>query len=177
MPIGPEKQEQVQRRRAQVVQWRLVGMTFEQIGQRLDPPVTMQMAHRLWKDAMRAIVADDVEELRKTEDARLDMLITQAVQVMRTKHYVLHMGEVVKRPNPVTGMLEELIDDGPVLSAVATIQRLAESKRKLWGVDVPQKVEHEWSVSKVDQELEKLKQELADLPMPTAEELIEPGGG
>jgi hypothetical protein len=170
---SPAEEDAQARRRAQVVQLRIAGANFEQIGRQLTPPCSKQAAHKLWRTAMREIVAPEVAELRQQEDERLDYLIMQAMAVVRRKHYVLFMGEVVKKENPVTGIAEELVDDGPILQAIATLQRLSESKRKLWGVDVPATVKHEFGVSEVDQALERARLELAELPMPSEVELHE----
>jgi hypothetical protein len=63
-----------QERRAQVLRLRLAGVPFDQIGQQLDPPVTRQRAHQLYRDALAQIVREPAEEVVKADLERLDML-------------------------------------------------------------------------------------------------------
>jgi hypothetical protein len=63
-----------QERRAQVLRLRLAGVPFDQIGQQLDPPVSRQRAHQLYRDALAQIVREPAEETVKADLERLDML-------------------------------------------------------------------------------------------------------
>lgn len=85
--------------------------------------------------ATSRIEAPDVEHYRQVEDAKLDQLEAAARKVLEARHLVLHQGQAVTHDGRV------VTDDGPVLAAVATLVRISESRRKLWGLDAPTKIE------------------------------------
>jgi transcriptional regulator with XRE-family HTH domain len=157
-------------RRARVLQMRIAGVSQERIGKELG--VSRQMAARLEKEALQQIVRPAAEELRALELERLDMLITTTLGVLRRRHYAVQGGEVVKRTNPETGVEEELVDDGPTLTAVATLERLSESRRRLLGLNAPARTRHEViTVDQLDAEIAELEAEMtrrdrADEPQP-----------
>jgi hypothetical protein len=68
MREDPADQLAVAQRKVRVVQLRLVGVPFEQIGRQLG--ITDSAAYKLWKQALRDTVALEVDELRKQEDAQ-----------------------------------------------------------------------------------------------------------
>jgi hypothetical protein len=132
----PVEIEESARRRAQVVALYQRGLTFEQIGQRLDPPVSKQRAHQLWKDALKQIVAPNVQELREHHRAMLGEALKLAWEIAERDHVAVSHGQVVKG---VDG--NPLHDDAPKLQAIARVQALSESMRKLDGADAPAKTE------------------------------------
>lgn len=71
---SPAERQRAQQRRAQVLQWRLAGWPFDQIAARLDPPVSMQRAHQLYRAALAQIVREPADDLIKAECERLDLL-------------------------------------------------------------------------------------------------------
>ncbi len=174
MPQSPAQREQVARREAQVLQLKIAGATFEQIGRQQVPPISRQAAERIYYRAMRRITEEDRETARKLEEQRLDRLLVEAYSVLRTPHYVLWNGAVVMRvPSPGAPPVE-LLDDGPRLAAIDRLLRISESRRKLLGLDAPTRHEHEWTVSEIDRELAKVQAELDALPVPTGDDLTEP---
>jgi hypothetical protein len=70
----PAARARAAERRAQVLRLRLAGVPFDQIGQQLDPPCSMQRAYQLYRSALRQIIRDPGEELIKADLERLDML-------------------------------------------------------------------------------------------------------
>ena len=134
MPHGasdPETRLNAAERRARVVRLRLGGWSYEAIGAALDPPVSMQRAHQLYQDALRRIVAEPVDEHRKTDLERLDLLWR--------------------------GVLTDAMQGSPkhVIAAVRVLERRA----KILGYDAPTKVEQRITVeevSELDREIEQL---------------------
>ena len=73
------------------------------------------------------------EEVRQIEAARLDELTRTLMRVLATKHYVVSAASGVVARNPETKQL--LLDDGPVIQAVAGLLRISERRSKLLGLD------------------------------------------
>lgn len=173
MPQSPAQRQRVAEREAQVLQLKVAGNTFTEIGAQLTPPISKQFTERIYRRAMQRIGAEDRDAARHLEEARLDRLHAEAWTILHTPHYVVSAGQVVLHAH-ADGTVAELLDDGPRLAAIDRLLRISESRRKLLGLDAPAKVEHEWGLSEIDHELAKLKAELDHLPAPTAEELTEP---
>ncbi|WML79170.1 hypothetical protein [Streptomyces sp. VNUA74] len=98
-------------------------------------------AHDRVKRALRSILVEATETARQLERDRLDELWQRAEEIATREHYVTAHGKVVldSEGNPV-------IDDGPVLAARREQRLLAESYRKLEGLDQPTKVEQTGNV-------------------------------
>ncbi len=103
--------------------------------------------------AIKELVVPAAEEVRKMELDRLDLLIDKAMDVLTANHIVVQFGKIVldgsKPDDGEPDLREPVRDHGPVLQAIATLQRLSESRRKLLGTDAPQKVDA--TVHEVDQ--------------------------
>jgi hypothetical protein len=84
VPSRAEVRAQAAQRRATVLRLRLGGYQFQQIGDMLDPPCSMQRAHQLYLAALAQIVREPAEELVKADCERIDMLwriaLTHALQ-------------------------------------------------------------------------------------------------
>jgi FtsZ-binding cell division protein ZapB len=137
MPTRPERQAETARRRAQVLQARLAGATFEQIGRQLG--VTTQRAHQLYADALRGTVQEPSNSLRDLELGRLDQVTLKLNQALQ--------------------------DDRQVVAAALALVRVSESRRKLLGLDAPTKVQAQvqaevYSIDALDEELKRLNQQL-----------------
>jgi hypothetical protein len=61
-------------RRAEVLRLRLAGLQFADIAAQLDPPVSKQRAHQLYRAALAEVVREPGEAVIKAELLRLDML-------------------------------------------------------------------------------------------------------
>jgi Homeodomain-like domain len=125
----------VAEREARALALRRDGHTYEEIGQALG--VNRQMATRIVQRGLARVVREPAEQVRAIELLALDHLQVQALAVLRRKHFFVQGGEVVKRSNPETGEEEELVDDGPMLQAIACVLRIQESRRRLLGLDAP----------------------------------------
>jgi hypothetical protein len=163
------------RRRAQVLQARLAGASFEDIGRQLG--VSDTRAHQLYVDALRRTVQEPADRLRDLELQRLDQLQAHATYVLRDRHVLVQAGRVVV--DPLTG--RPLPDPGPGLAAVAALLRIGERRAKLLGLDAPTSVNArlgvtlaDATVADIDEELAAVTAELARLPDPTRDQLTEP---
>ncbi len=81
-----------------------------------------------------------VDEIRRQEQQRLEMLVTEAFGILQSTHVVTSGGNVVIHNGNV------LIDHGPTLAAIETLRKLSESRRKMLGLDAATKLASEVSV-------------------------------
>jgi hypothetical protein len=116
--------------------------------------------------------SEDVEELRKRENLKLDALEVAAQAVLSRFHVTVSQGRIVgkfvgfaKIPGtdevylgedgkPIP-LYEDLRDDGPELAAIATLLRIQDRRAKLNGLDQPVRISVEGD-SEIDQEIEDL---------------------
>lgn len=99
-------------RRKQVVQMRLAGASYQEIADALG--ITASGAYRAvktWLDKTHSDTLESAEQLRDIENARLDKLILSAMPQAQKGH----------------------------LQAIEVVRKLSESKRKLLGLDAPEK--------------------------------------
>lgn len=116
-------------------------------------------AHRAVKRALRDITKEDQGEASILELTRLDELIKMTLNIWHSPHYVVApgTGKLVVGPDG-----EYLDDSGPKLAAIARLQSLSESRRKLLGLDAPaRKVVEVVTEDVVDNMIATLQQELA----------------
>ncbi len=139
MPSRAERQIEAARRRAQAVQMRTAGLTFEQVGRELG--ITAQRAHQLYADALKRTVTVPTDEHIALEVDRLDHLQAQATAVLRRQHYYVQGGEVVVHDGA------PLRDDGPTLAAIRTLLAVAERRARLLGLDQPTRVDAKVSLA------------------------------
>ena len=128
-------------RMARALDLRVAGLSLAQIGRELG--VDESTACRYVKDALAALAKrndDNAETLRALELERLDKLQRAAERVLAKNHVYVNSGKVVFDGTT------KLIDDGPVLAAIDRLVRIAESRRKLMGIDAPAKVEQSGEV-------------------------------
>lgn len=111
-------------------------------------------AHNAVKNEMfkrQAIINQSVDELRQQEQEHLEALTEKALEILERTHLVVNSGEVI------TYKGRELVDSGPALAAIKTLQQVSESRRKLLGLDSASKAEigHtvKYSVEGIDPEL------------------------
>jgi hypothetical protein len=114
--------------------------TYQQIGRIMgcSTSTAHSRVQRVYKDAKQ----EATEMARHIERERLDELWRKAEEIANTVHYVTAHGKVVLHPE--TG--DPVIDDNPVLAARREMRAIAESYRKLEGLDAPQKVEQSGAV-------------------------------
>ena len=106
-----EPRHDTRRREAAVVQLRIAGHTFDQIAQQLGLS-SKSTAHRIYRRALDATVAEPAAELRQLEGARLDALQAQWW------------------PRAVGGNVQ----------AARIMLKIMERRARLFGLDAPQRV-------------------------------------
>jgi AraC-like DNA-binding protein len=106
---------------------------------------------KMYKQALKAIIVDDVETHRKIELARLDHLHRKAMEVLEAFHPMVNSGAVVRdviedaegriiideetgKPKTV-----RLRDQGPLLQAIDRVVKVSERRARLLGLDMPTK--------------------------------------
>lgn len=134
----------------QILELKRDGLSFIQIGRQLNYSDTY--VKKLYRQALKAIIVDNVEDVRKMELMKLEALEREVIAVLRSFHPVVNSGSVVRdvvdgedgKPmidpttgNPVTVRLQ---DQGPKLAAIDRAVRIMERRAKLLGIDMPTKV-------------------------------------
>jgi hypothetical protein len=137
-------------------------------------------AHNAIGRAFAALPADGAEDAKRLDLERIDRLIEQAWDVMEREHVAYSNGRVVRRrigtevdeagnerldadglPVPA---YEDVLDDGPILSAVDRIRSLLDRRAKIFGYDAPSRSRIEViTEDAVDAEIERLAAEVGDL--------------
>jgi len=115
-------------RDAECARLRSRSMSYRQIAEALG--ISVSMAYEGVRRALAGLVAEPAEAVLEMELRKLDRLERAALRVLEADHEVVYQGGR-------TGIR----DDGPRLAAVATLQRLSESRRKLLGLDQPARVD------------------------------------
>lgn len=144
------------KRRADAVDMRLGGATYNEIADRLGY-ASKAAAYVDITRALEASVAEQrrsVEAYRQEELQSLDVLLAEAWTVLRREHVTVSHGKIIKDE---TG--EKLVDDGPVLQAIDRILKIRERRAKLLGLDAPMKVQA-ITIDAIDAEIAKLTAEL-----------------
>lgn len=145
---------EITKRRARAAQMRTDGAPWWKIADELgygSPGAACQDVMRARQAAM-AEMRENVTALRDKELALLDTLEDTALAVLAKYHYALSGGVIVRDGVPVIdletgdaiiaeGAGSPLEDDGPVLAAIDRLVKIAESRRKLLGLDSPTKLE------------------------------------
>jgi len=134
-------------RDAYALQLRRQGLTYSQIAEQIARKLTEEAAltggsprgytamaaHEAVKRAIRDNYREDVQNAAELELERLDDLIRQTMAIAARRHYVVsNTGRIVEGPDG-----SPLEDNAPRLAAIARLQSLGESRRKLLGLDAP----------------------------------------
>ncbi|MGD2042032.1 MAG: hypothetical protein PVJ28_00160 [Acidimicrobiia bacterium] len=122
-----DRDPEVAARDAECARLRSRSMSYREIAAELG--ISTSSAYVGVRRALAALVAEPAEEVRKMELMKLDRLEQAALAVLEKDHEVTYKGVP-------TGVA----DDGPRLAAVAALQKLSESRRKLLGLDRPTEV-------------------------------------
>lgn len=135
---------------AKVLAMRRDGMNPTQIARELDYSVTY--IKKCLNSALKTIIIDNVEDLRKVENQKLDRLEKEVMAVLHAFHPMVSSGEIVRDTlddengvpliDPETGKFKtyKLKDAGPALAAVAKAISVMERRAKMLGLDMPTKV-------------------------------------
>jgi hypothetical protein len=139
-PEGPKKRPDTMALDIEAARLRGKRLTYRQIGEIMG--CSHQTAWDRVQRAYKAARADATDTARGLERDRLEGLWQRAEVIAEKEHYVTAHGKVVTHPE--TG--EPLIDPMPVLAAYKEMRAIAESFRKLEGLDQPTKVEQTGTV-------------------------------
>jgi hypothetical protein len=103
--------------------------TYKEIGKAhgLSLPATAKIIGREMGKVQQAAA----ERIRAAEYARLLALRDQVIEVLETVHYHVHNGKITK-----------IVDDMPILQAVDRDLKISEQIRRLFGADMPVRVDH-----------------------------------
>jgi DNA-binding Lrp family transcriptional regulator len=132
----------------QAIQYRLKGHTYEYISNKLGisaPTVSQRI-----KDAFRAAASNayyDIDELRAVEHQRLEASMTVAIEIMQ---------------DPEIGPKTRL-------DAIDRVERISASIRKLFGADMPTRIEHTHSMTR-EERVERVRNTLGIEDQPTLED-------
>jgi hypothetical protein len=139
-PEGSRTRDDVRALDIEAARLRGKRMTYREIGERMG--TSHQTAWLRVQRAYKAARADATDVAREFERQRLDEQYREALAIKEEVHYVTAHGKVVCHPE--TG--QPLIDPAPKLAALQRMQSIAESYRKLEGLDQPTKVEQSGTV-------------------------------
>ena len=117
---------------------RIEGKSWQHIADELGY-ASQGHAHQRVNAFLSKIPAENVAELRRIENVRLEQLRGGLIRILKRHHVVITVSGRVAR-HDVTG--EEIVDDEPALKAFAQLLRVNEAVRKLNGLDAPIVVEH-----------------------------------
>lgn len=120
-------------RNAEIVRRKDNGSTFAEIGEHFG--ISRQAAHDQYWKTVAAVPQLAVSEMRAQQNARLETLMRQAAEIAETTHYAHSGGNLVYGPDG-----EALLDSGPRLAAIRTLQGLIEAQAKLNGTNAPAQV-------------------------------------
>jgi hypothetical protein len=147
-------------RDAQAAQMRVESKTYQQIADELGYADKGE-AHHAVERALKAVVREPAEALRKLMHARLDEMRVVVREVMLGTHYAHSAGRLIFTPTGEDGASVPLVDKGPNLAAVGQYLKIEERAAKLDGVDAAVKVQT-LSLEEIQVQIATLEAEAAD---------------
>lgn len=153
------------------------GWTYQRIADELGMAGSGKACEAVQR-AFASIPTEGAEAAKLADLERLDRLIEQAWAVMLRPHVAVSNGRVVRRfvgierdddgierldaDGKMIPVFEDVMDDGPVLAAVAHIRALIERRAKIFGYDAPVKSRVEVVTADViESEITRLEADLA----------------
>lgn len=124
----------------QAARLRARRLTYQQVADELGIPLTT--AYDRVQRVYKAAKVEATEMARHMERERLDALWQRAEEIATREHYVVAHGKVV-----IDDLGHPIVDDAPVIAARREQRMIAESYRKLEGLDAPTKVEQSGGVT------------------------------
>lgn len=117
------------------------NLTFEQIGKRIG--ISTSSVHRLFQKALKAVAHPGVEEYRREQLRRIEMMRETILEIFETKHMMVQHGHVVKVDVPGedgSTVSMPVRDPAPILAAMAHLVKLDEQEAKLLGLYAEKKL-------------------------------------
>lgn len=120
-----------------IFRYRVRGWTFEQIAEKLD--YTVGHVHKLYKQAIKAEVVEEVDELRLLEGARLDLILAPVLTEVQDhlQDYQAYEQELLQNPTGKTKEGRIIRPPAVPYEAIATVLRISERRSRLFGIDKP----------------------------------------
>ncbi len=148
------------KRDAEAARLRSRGHTYPQIAEALGYS-DRGAAHHAVKRILDGIVVEAREDLIKLQLDELDMMTRAVIDVLEARHYTVSDGRIVYLGDKDDPDRRELLDDAPVLQAVAALLKIAERRARLLGLDAPKRVEVSDTTPDLDAAVRDLAAELA----------------
>lgn len=123
---------------SRILEMRTAGLTFPQIARELG--FTQKHAFTMWQRAMDAIIAPQVEQLRKQEAERLDAMLVPCMSLI-----------MAARDKALIGATFDLPVD-----AINAALKISEKRSRLFGLDAPLKIERKPKVGNPSEILENM---------------------
>jgi len=137
----------------EAAEMRVRGRSLQQIADELGY-ASRGHAHNGIMRAFAALPSDEAEDAKRLDLERIDRLIARAWDVMERAHVAWSNGQVVRRRTgeyELDGegferlddkgnripLYEEVLDDGPLLSAIDRIERLIGRRARIFGYEAP----------------------------------------
>ena len=125
------------------------GKDFEEIAEIMT--ISQVWVRRLYRKAMKEIIAPDVNELRNIEGLRLNQLYEITQRILLASHPFINSGVVVRdvledeRGLPMynddgSPIMYQLQNSKPILEAMDRLLKIADHRAKLFGLYMPVKV-------------------------------------
>lgn len=150
--LGNEAQRAEYRTKAYAM--RLKGHSLNEIGVELG--FSRETARKLISEYVEALTIPLAEQMRKTEDDKLNRREAMLWGFLADKYEVVSHGKVVTKADgkPVN-------DIEPLLKTDAALGRIAERRAALWGLNTPVKTEHTvTTTSVVDENIKALLEQM-----------------
>ena len=129
--------------------------TYKTIGEHFG--VSQAAAHRMVQRAIAEIPREKTEELLASELAKVEMVERKFLEIIERHHaHISASGKVVYDAEG-----RQIIDDGPVIQALAGYLKAGERRAKLLGLNAP--VKHEViTLDYLDAEIQRLEREVGE---------------
>src|SRR5688572_14493303 len=120
-------------RDAECARMRAGGYTLREIAEHVGLQTESAVGKAIAR-ALKDVQAPAVEALRASQQSTLDLLKSQALDILARTHLAHSNGRVVYSGDiGDTGDLVPVLDDGPRLAAIRELRQLLERESKLWG--------------------------------------------
>lgn len=140
-----KEQKTLDMKRRDIDMWKMRGKgnTIEDIAEHYDlSPATVRNCLNRAADEYQVEAAEHVV---KMELARLDTLLTHAMEVLERRHVAYSHGKLMTDERG-----EAVTDSAPVLHAIKTVMGIMDRRSRYLGLDAPSKTEQTISVYKKD---------------------------
>ena len=139
-------------KRLQVQVLELYGKNPNMMSVSREMGLSYAYCQKLYRNALKSIVVESVEDYRKLEMKRLDTLHQKAMEVLEAFHPLVNAGQVVRDTiddeygNPIINseteqvLTRRLQDQAPLLQAIDKVLKISERRSRLLGLDMPTKV-------------------------------------